>query len=218
MAKVDLTGQRFGKLTVISKVPQKYNDGFTRWLCKCDCGKEVIARTNNLRSGHTKSCGCTRKKEKIISDVRRPNDLTGQRFGKLIAVESTEKRSSSGAVLWKCRCDCGNDILVKSTDLKNGTVKSCGCATSQLLSESSTITNITRGETRANTSGRVGVVWIEKRGKYRAQIGITENGKKRSIHLGYFDNYGEAVNARVLAEKKYYGLDLKKVDFYANQE
>lgn len=54
---IDLTGQRFGLLTVIERV-ENTNRGCVRWLCKCDCGKETKTTTAHLRSGHTKSCGC----------------------------------------------------------------------------------------------------------------------------------------------------------------
>lgn len=54
--KLDLTGQRFGKLVVIKEVGKL--NGYTAWLCKCDCGNEKVVRTNSLRSGSTKSCGC----------------------------------------------------------------------------------------------------------------------------------------------------------------
>ena len=54
--KLDLTGQRFGKLTVLSATENKGRN--TAWLCKCDCGNEKIILTNALRSGRSKSCGC----------------------------------------------------------------------------------------------------------------------------------------------------------------
>lgn len=56
-AKVDLTGQRFGRLTVIRESKERLNGGVT-WLCRCDCGNEVIVRSNSLRRGRTLSCGC----------------------------------------------------------------------------------------------------------------------------------------------------------------
>lgn len=59
MPKVyDLQGQRFGALAVIRRVEQQTNCGYIQWLCKCDCGKEVIATGRDLRMGHTLSCGC----------------------------------------------------------------------------------------------------------------------------------------------------------------
>ena len=54
--KVDLTGQRYGNLTVTA--PAENVGGRTAWLCQCDCGRETVVRTNRLRSGHTASCGC----------------------------------------------------------------------------------------------------------------------------------------------------------------
>ena len=53
----DLTGQRFGRLTVIERAPNKKSPS-TRWRCKCDCGKETISRGTSLTSGATLSCGC----------------------------------------------------------------------------------------------------------------------------------------------------------------
>jgi hypothetical protein len=56
---------------------------------------------------------------------RKPKDLTGQRFGRLVAVELTDERQNGGAV-WLCRCDCGTTIKMASASLRNGT-RSCGC-------------------------------------------------------------------------------------------
>lgn len=56
----DLTGQKFGLLTVIKKVKNnKY--GQPQWLCKCDCGNEKIILGSSLKSGNTKSCGCKQR-------------------------------------------------------------------------------------------------------------------------------------------------------------
>lgn len=57
--KLDLTGQRFGRLTVVEKAENYKNR--TRWLCKCDCKSTTIVRTEYLRSETVKSCGCLRK-------------------------------------------------------------------------------------------------------------------------------------------------------------
>lgn len=54
------------------------------------------------------------------------NDLTGRRFGKLVAVEASEERKN-GYTMWRCRCDCGNEILVESRHLKRDTIHDCGC-------------------------------------------------------------------------------------------
>lgn len=57
--KLDLTGQRYGRLTVMG--PAENVGERTAWRCVCDCGREVVVRSNRLRSGHTKSCGCLEK-------------------------------------------------------------------------------------------------------------------------------------------------------------
>lgn len=56
----DMTGNKYGRLTAIKRV---HKDGFNRvcWLCKCDCGNELIVTSDNLRNGHTKSCGCLKE-------------------------------------------------------------------------------------------------------------------------------------------------------------
>lgn len=53
-------------------------------------------------------------------------DLLGQRFGRLTVIEETSQRAN-GSILWKCRCDCGNTVLVRSNHLRRGGVLSCGC-------------------------------------------------------------------------------------------
>lgn len=55
----DLTGQKFGRLTVLQRA-ETINKR-TRWLCRCDCGEEVIVEAYNLTKGHTQSCGCLQK-------------------------------------------------------------------------------------------------------------------------------------------------------------
>ena len=61
---IDLTGQRYGRLTVIKQAPAYItSDGhyhFTKWWCRCDCGNEVAVVGQNLKRGVTKSCGCYR--------------------------------------------------------------------------------------------------------------------------------------------------------------
>lgn len=54
--KIDLTGQRYGRLTVLG--PAENIGERTAWRCLCDCGRHTTVKTNQLRSGHTKSCGC----------------------------------------------------------------------------------------------------------------------------------------------------------------
>lgn len=75
LSKKDLTGQRFGKLLVIKEVGLSSDKKIT-WLCQCDCGNQKIIAGSSLRSGASKSCGCTKSygEEKIIS-LLKENDL-----------------------------------------------------------------------------------------------------------------------------------------------
>lgn len=57
----DLTGQRFGLLTVLG-ISGADNTGRTKWMCMCDCGEVTQVITNSLKSGHTVSCGCYQRK------------------------------------------------------------------------------------------------------------------------------------------------------------
>jgi len=111
----DLAGQIFGRLTAIKMSDNRTSSGEILWLCECSCSGFVEVRGSNLRNGHTKSCGCIQT-----------YDATGERYGRLVAVYPTNKRSGS-SIVWLCICDCGNTSHVASTRLRRGTTKSCGC-------------------------------------------------------------------------------------------
>lgn len=118
-AKIDLTGKKFGKLTVLKESENKIN-GRVSWICKCSCGndEQIIVSSNSLRTGNTKSCGC------IYVGGRKLN-ISGDRFGKLIAIN--ESHMKNGRTFWNCKCDCGNMTVVAVSKLTSGHTKSCGC-------------------------------------------------------------------------------------------
>lgn len=117
----DLTGQKFGRLTVIKRAPNK--NGRTAWYCQCECGNEKIVISKSLKDGNTKSCGCYHKE---IVHKQFCKDITNQRFGNLIALEPTKERKH-GSIVWKCLCDCGNYHYATTELLLGGKVQSCGC-------------------------------------------------------------------------------------------
>ena len=61
---VDLIGQRFGRLVVVSKCSMDELKGYAMWNCRCDCGNECKVRSQHLRRGSVKSCGCLLYKPK----------------------------------------------------------------------------------------------------------------------------------------------------------
>lgn len=54
----DLTGRKFGMLRVLRIADERAADGKVQYHCQCNCGKQSVAKSNNLLSGNTKSCGC----------------------------------------------------------------------------------------------------------------------------------------------------------------
>ena len=125
LAEKDLTGRRFGRLTVIRRTEKRMHQAVL-WECKCDCGNTIFLIAYRLESGMTKSCGCLKKEYLLSYGKGRMQDLSGQRFGRLIALRPTEERRH-GVVVWECKCDCGNIAFVSSTALKSNDTKSCGC-------------------------------------------------------------------------------------------
>lgn len=117
-AKIDLTGKRFGKLSVL------YQDGLTKskkalWKCKCDCGNTVSVVSASLRNGLTKSCGCY--KNEVSKKDRKRRNLIGKRFGRLLVTQKADYDK------YICICNCGNSTTVFAQNLLKGITKSCGC-------------------------------------------------------------------------------------------
>lgn len=123
--KIDLTGQKFGRLTVLEEYPIRNHSGGVQWVCQCKCGKQVIVNSDNLRRGHTQSCGCQRR----ITAQKFVVDLTGKRFGKLTVIGKFEPPIRTDRhTYWACNCDCGTtNYIVDGENLKAGRTVTCGC-------------------------------------------------------------------------------------------
>lgn len=108
----DLTGQKFGLLTVLHR-DQKSTTKKTRWICQCECGNIVSVLGDSLRSHKTQSCGCSIRK--LIYD------LSGQRFGYLEVIEPIQNsRIKSNETRWRCLChNCGRIVEVSSYWLRH---------------------------------------------------------------------------------------------------
>lgn len=194
----DLTGQTFGVLKVIRRTENR--KGRTCWLCQCKCGKMKAVTARDLKAGKVKSCGCI-VHERDYNRV----DLTGRRFGRLIALYPTEKRDRKGSVYWHCRCDCGNETDITESSLVHGNYRSCGCLKSENQKNISKQLHMVDGTCvemlekrkyrRDNKSGFRGV-YRTRSGKYQVTIGF----KGQRYYIGCYKQYEDAVRARLEAE------------------
>ena len=195
----NLTGRKFGLLTVIERVENRKDR--TCWRCLCECGNEKTATAHDLKAGKVKSCGCLRHARHT-----RYRDLTGERIGRLTVLRPTSDRDKKGSVIWECKCDCGNTVCFSEDQLKHGHCKSCGCLRNELRKDIHNQLHLVDGtcvemlekrkHRKDNTSGFRGVYKL-KDGGYRASIGF--RGKR--YHLGMFTDFNEAVEARINAER-----------------
>lgn len=151
-----MIGKTFSRLTVTGPAP-RYVDGSGRkrikYVCSCICGTVLEVLGENLRSGHTTSCGCRQDDNRR----KRAKDATGQRFGRLTVVGEAEKYvSPQGVRLRRVRavCDCGNEITTNLGSLKGGITASCGCYRTELA-----ISAVKHGEARVSTRTREYAAW-----------------------------------------------------------
>lgn len=121
--KGDLVGPN--KHIFIKEIEKKNNMRYGLFKCSF-CNSLFENSLSKINTGAIKSCGCQQRKIK---------DITGQRFGKLVAIEPTDKRMIDHNVIWKCQCDCGNIIEASQNNLTHFRTTSCGCKTISLGEE-----------------------------------------------------------------------------------
>ena len=206
MAISNIQGQRFGRLVALefSHVNQRHK---AFWRFQCDCGNTVVLPADKVKLGHTKSCGCLRRER---AGKLKALDITGQRFGRLVAQAPTDRRDAGGSVVWQCRCDCGNTALYSVNELRRSGVQSCGClyresrpncvsARRDMVDSTSLGALVAAKGLRANnTSGCTGVYHHKQTGKWWAYIDC----RRKRYFLGVFDDMEAAVQARKQAEQR----------------
>ena len=147
---------------------------------------------------------------------RKAKDLSGQKFGMLTAQYATEKRDKRGSVYWHCVCDCGNEVDVTAAGLVHGNYQSCGClqkknrheiARRRHLVDGTCVEVLEKRKSRKdNMSGFRGVFQLKNCNRYRVDIGF----KGKRYYVGLFDNYDEAVQARLAAENLIHNAFIQK--------
>ena len=103
-------------------------NGEAIWNCECPiCHNVWQVRGSHLNEPKPVSMCKKCSSLKNLKTIKVPyfKDLTGQRFGKLVALEKIERKGKT--YFWKCQCDCGNICEKEAQYLLNGDTKSCGC-------------------------------------------------------------------------------------------
>ena len=143
-------------------------------------------------------------------------DITGIKFGRLVANHPTEERHQR-QVKWLCECDCGGTIIVRLSSLIDGDTQSCGCLSRETNKTKATtilrtsvksrciqgtnIGNLAQKSRSDNTSGTKGVSYNHTKKRWAAYIGFA----KKIYFLGSYAKKKDAVLARKKAEREIYG-------------
>ena len=113
-------GETYNGVKVLEDLGRVNRSHVYKVLCPL-CSKTFISRADHI--GKTKSC-------QECSQAHRFIDISGQRFGRLVALERVGRTLAPNGTrqsMWKCRCDCGNETVVKYIALTSGNTRSCGC-------------------------------------------------------------------------------------------
>ena len=128
MQPVDLTGQVFGRWTVVG--PRHVRRSIPIWRCRCSCGSEKWVVSQTLRNGSSRSCGCLLREETAKRFLK---NLVGKRFDRLTVLKQRKSENRINSCL--CQCDCGQTVWVRAIGLRQGSTKSCGCLNRELSSQ-----------------------------------------------------------------------------------
>lgn len=221
---------RFGRLTVIKQAEDYVRPDGRReaqWLCKCDCGNEVIVISTSLKRGLTKSCGCFMR-ERVYETHKKENkyDLSGK-YGIGYTYKGDEfyfdlddytlikeycwcidREGYVSTNLWdddKKKSIRMHRLIINVSDKKdeidhiNNNKKDNRKCNLRIVTRSQNGMN--RGVQSNNKTGVTGVTFYEPYDKWNSQIAL--NGKH--INLGYFSDFEDAVKARKEAEERYFG-------------
>ncbi len=213
----DITGKKFGRLTVIEPAPRpdgiKSHNQF--WLCRCQCQKEVVVCGRSLRSGNTKSCGCLLKEQARESKTKHgmkgtrlyniykgmkqrcynPNNKDYKDYGARGVKVCDEWIGENGFInfsKWAMTHGYSDDLTIDRINVDRGYFPD-NCRWADYFTQAN------NRRPRSSTSGHTGVC-KSPNGKYIAQI--QKNGKM--YRLGYFDTLEEAIEARERAEREFY--------------
>lgn len=197
MKKIDLTGNVFGRLTVLGDDGTRNKNSNVLWLCSCECGNTTHVRADHLKNGRTKSCGCLNEEKKH----ERFKDLSNTETDNFKVIDRAYSKNQR--VYWNCVCKhCGNHIELQSNQIDR--YSSCGCkhnrSTKERMAEISDPESLkTNKPTAKSKTGVRGVYYNKRKKRYVAYINVD----KKSKYLGSSIDLKEAADIRRKAEIEY---------------
>lgn len=197
MKKNDLTGNKYGRLTVLGDVGKRTKNGKVLWHCLCECGTVSFVRTDHLKNGSITSCGCLNEEKKR----ERFKDLTGSETDNFKIVDRAYSKNQR--VYWNCICKhCGTHIELQSNQIER--YSSCGCkqnrSTKERMAEISDPESLkTNKPTVRSSTGVRGVYFNKRKKKYQIFINVD----KKTTYLGSSVDLNDAAAIRRNAEIDY---------------
>lgn len=203
-------GEEIGKFEILN---QRREDNKTYLYCRCKrCGKERW-----ILQGNVKRVKCCEIKH---SDTEfKALELAGQTINNILFIEKTDQRKR-GAVVWKCKCFCGNIFYVPAYRIKNGEIKSCGCKRKVYREENF---NRLQQEIKKNYVEGTYIPLIKKpklRSNNKSGVnGVHKKGNRwistimlagTSYRLGSFEKLSDAKKARKEGDKEYFEPIIKR--------
>lgn len=157
---IDLTGQVFGRLRVISKSELR-KDNRVCWNCICECGTERVIMGKSLVGGKTKSCGCLQRDKAKQSNKDLFTSRVGKIYGRLKVVLDymLYQEGKHNKHICVCKCECGNVKNLSAYSLASNVTKSCGCLMKERIKECNT-KNIDKNGNKL-TDTRLYTIWCK---------------------------------------------------------
>ena len=195
--KLDLTGNTYGRLTVLGDVGKRTKNGKVLWHCLCECGRVTFVRGDHLKNGEIRSCGCLNEEK----NHKRFKDLSNTETDNFKVIDRAYSKNKR--VYWNCICKhCGNHIELQSNQIER--YSSCGCkhnrSTKERMAEISDPESLkTNKPTAKSTTGVRGVYFNKRKKRYQVFINVDKKPK----YLGSYASLEEATKIRREAEEEF---------------